>query len=901
MSLIFKYIVFLFLTFNTCSLNAAEVIFAPDESDEFADLKVPDFIESGNLPHPVQMREILLRKDNSPLGRLMLLGQYFDARYSDDALNVDFREDVALMFPEMPPEEVERTTTYIKAAIRIYRFSKAKIEEIKQEKLAPSDPPLIVDDDDYALLGDREYIATKEDEVAIISDFKKVIGYGSNPREIEAMETYVERLRSENKTQTDYEHFRSMLKKIDWHELTSYGVTRPSPFVGNAGIGPFEEKDGFKARLIADTARIGDSHQMILGLHVDIPNHLFMLATNLNDELKKPKIEVVDSRNIASYELLYPMPLQAVSSDMIGVYRGNFAFPIKVMLAEKNKPAYFKVNLSFESCDSSFECQNIVLPLNLNIDAKVAGKPVLSSMSNFIHQSFYNLPKELHKNLILEDVSYTFDEKGNVSKLNFDFKYHTRIKNFAFFLENEANTIFEAPEVIVEKEHIYVQTKPLERAENILTQPLVWQARLNDFVAVKQNILYEKSAQNASRYTFLQLLLRGFAAGVLFYLTFWGFALSYICFLIKKNFRTAVEFALSKGTVLCLLLGLCGFQIARQNAFLYDLFEPNVFVLSLAFLSLAALLFDMRVRLYEKITHPIVFGSVVAALIVLLICACGMPYGEKVFLAFDVENRYGRAILFMGVVLGLMLPDLCALYLRNRQISPKFVELFLALAKSFVVLALVILLARLMLPLSFKSLMRCLLVLLAALFVLNYLFLFAAALYRTDLKPVHISGAKRVVCVLILGFVLLFSHILQKVVTVKEIEVNNLNLTEILNRAQNGENLIVAFEYPSCLVCKYNDLTLFNQSLIKTLKEEYKVSYISQNIQKSDSSTVEFLKKYKRFARPLYVLYTPLAPNGVVLPNMLTLSDLDRVFETFRIYPSSSKSAAEKRRKTNLR
>ena len=33
----FKYIVFLFLTFNICAANAAEVIFAPDEGDEFAD------------------------------------------------------------------------------------------------------------------------------------------------------------------------------------------------------------------------------------------------------------------------------------------------------------------------------------------------------------------------------------------------------------------------------------------------------------------------------------------------------------------------------------------------------------------------------------------------------------------------------------------------------------------------------------------------------------------------------------------------------------------------------------------------------------------------------------------------------------------------------------------------
>jgi len=264
MSLLLKYIVFLFLTFNICVSDAAEVILELDET-ETEELSVPS-IGAGNLPQPAQFRAILEREDNSPLGRLFLLGQYFEARYPDDALNVDFREDVAVIFPEMNEKEIHKTTGYIKAGIRLYRLSKEKIDEVKKNKLAPKDPPLVVQDDEYALLGDKEFIETKDGEVAIISDFKKIVGYGNNPKEIEAMEAFVERLRSQNKKQTDYEHFISMLKKLDWHDLTSYGVTRPSPFVGTAGIGDFIENEDFNARLISDTARIGDSENMILGL-----------------------------------------------------------------------------------------------------------------------------------------------------------------------------------------------------------------------------------------------------------------------------------------------------------------------------------------------------------------------------------------------------------------------------------------------------------------------------------------------------------------------------------------------------------------------------------------------------------------------------------------------------------
>ena len=870
----------------------------PDEEDTF---QVPDFIESGNLPHPVQMREILLRKDNSPLGRLFLLGQYFESRYPDDALNVDFREDVALIFPDMTPEEVQKTTTYIKAAIKIYRFSKDKIEQIKQDKLMPKDAPLVVDDNEYALLGDSEYIATDDNEVAVISDFKKVIGYGDNPREIEAMEAYAERLRSEDKFETDYEHFRAMLRKLDWNDLISYGVTRPSPFVGNAGIGSFEEKEGFKARLIADTARIGDKTQMILGLHVDVPNHLLMLATDLSDELKKPKIEFIDSINIDSYEVFSPMPLQAVASEMVGVYRGDFAFPIKVTLKEGHKPLYVKANLSFESCDSSFECQSIVLSPELEVGATAQDKSALSSMSNFIHQSLYNLPKDSHKNLVLEDFSYTLDENGNVSKLNFDFKYRTKVQNFALFLENEAGTIFELPEVIVEKKHIYVQTKPLDHVENLLTQPLVLQVRLNNFVSVRQNILLKKTPENIFKHSFLHLFLWGGICGILFYLTIFGFPLAYISFLIKKDFQTVLKFVSSKCVFLSLFFVLYCFEISRQPMLLYKLFEPNVFVLSLAFLCLISFLFDMNARLYEKTAHPIVFGALMAALIVLLLCVCGMPYGEKLLTIFSSETLFGQAVLWFGVVFGLMVPDFCALYYRNKEINGKVSELLLVFGKVIICVAIAILLLRLILPFDFKSVVWAFVVIAPTLIVLNYLFSFKAALYRTDLKPSHISGAGTVVSILIFGAIFLCSQILQHVSTVKEYQANNLNLTEISARAQNGENLIIALKYPSCLVCKYNDITVFNNSLIKKLQEDFKLSYISQSTQKADESVMEFLKKYKRFTRPLYVLYTPLAPNGVILPDMLTVSDLDEVFETFRIYSLSSKSEAKKSRKTNLR
>ena len=899
MSLLLKYIVFLFLTFNICVSDAAEVILELDET-ETEELSVPS-IGAGNLPQPAQFRAILEREDNSPLGRLFLLGQYFEARYPDDALNVDFREDVAVIFPEMNEKEIHKTTGYIKAGIRLYRLSKEKIDEVKKNKLAPKDPPLVVQDDEYALLGDKEFIETKDGEVAIISDFKKIVGYGNNPKEIEAMEAFVERLRSQNKKQTDYEHFISMLKKLDWHDLTSYGVTRPSPFVGTAGIGDFIENEDFNARLISDTARIGDSENMILGLHMIVPNHRFMLATGLNNELQKPKIELLSSLNVAKAEVMFPLPLQAISSEMVGVYRGDFAFPIKITLQEKNKPAYFKFQITFLSCDAAFDCQSIVITPELTVDAKDEGKAVRSSMSNFIHQSFYNLPKPEHKDLVLENISYTSAGENEMPKFNFDFKYNGKIKNFAFFIENEMGTVFKTPEVIIGKNHIYVQTKPLQNTLDLLEKPLTLRVRLNDFVAIKQKVLPNNLSENVRHQTIIFLFFLGVFCGLLFYLTPFGFPLSYMSFLIKNNFNVLLKFIVSKTLFLCIFLIMFVLAVTKNSALLYALFAPDVFALGFCFFILFAFLLYLKKRLYEKMTYPLVLGGIIGVCSLVLFCVCGVPFAEKLLSAFERQSLYTRFVVSFGLVIGLMLPDMGAFYLKKRKINTKIFEMLMILAKFVICLAVIILVIRLFLPLSFNSLLFVLGEIFVALVILYFFFAFWEALYRTDLQPSYIMGTEKVLMLMLLGIIFGFATLIEKSSTLKENQSTDFNLEDVSARAQKGEKLIVAFEYPSCLVCKYNRVAVFNKSLIQKLKEDYQLSWLLQNIEKPNAVTIDFLQKYKRFSRPLYVLYAPMVPNGVVLPDLLDISELEDIFEMFRIYPSSSKSEAEKRRKTNLR
>lgn len=902
MLLLFKYIVFLLFLFNINALNAAQITFEPYAEDELQQNK-EHFIGAVSLPHPVQLRDILADSGNSSLGRLVILGQYFDARYPGDAINTDFTEEVELIFPDLAPTDVQKTMKNIRTAVRLYRFSREKINDFKQQKLAPKDPPLVASDDEYAIVGDTAYVPTKENEVAIIPDFKKVIGYGSNQREIEAMEAYTEQIYSQRKTQTDFERFHSMLRKLDWKDVFSYGVTRPSPFVGNAGIGTFEMQDDIKARLISDTARIGNQQQIIVGLHVDMPLHRFMLDTNLSSDLHKPEIKLINTTNIENYEVFEPMPIQMIAPELIGIYRGNFAFPIKISLKEKNKPVIFQAQFTFENCDSSFDCKTNILTPSLELEAMDEGKPIMSSMSNFIHQSLYNIPQENNKNLEINHIDYTLDDTGNVAMINFDFLYHAQIKNFALFLENEDNVLFQMPTIIVQDKHIYTQIKPLKNAENLLSKPLTLTARLNNFETIRKKIELNNIPAKYRRFSLLGLFLCGVLVAISFYLTPCGFALLNTAFFLKTNIKTSTHYFGAKLISLLLLLSFVTYRIHLNPNLVYADFSCHIFYLSLAFISTVAFLFYFNASFIKKTHHPIFFGIIFALFICLLIPISHL-LGSHIFVEQYLQGTLiQRIILLSGFLFGLITPEISAFYVLKFKTNQKLTELSLLFSKTLLYGIICIFLLQLILLLSLKSFFVMLFIFILVSILLKYFFYFLRALYQTNLKAPLIARTEKIVATLIFICIFLFAYASSHLTSYHLQKSDYISTEDILKRLRNGENVLIAVNSPTCLMCLYNNITVFNQKSLNTLQEKYHLSFLVENTAQPNAQTIQLLKKYKKFQRPLYVLYMPLVPNGIILPDILTSLKLQRIINTFQIYPSSSssKSDAVKSLNTNLR
>ncbi len=891
-----SYIVFLFLSFNISTAFSAEIVFEPLEND-LNEIQAPDFLNASNLPHPAQMYNILREDDNSPIGALIILGRYFDARYPKDSIKADFSEDIALIFPNLSPDDLQKTTDRIRTAVFIYRAVKQKIDETKQKALVPKDPPLIVSDDEYAIIGDRDYLETEPDQVAVISDFKKVIGYSHNKREIEAMEEWLYHANDKNKPSTDFEKFRQMLSKIEFSKIPSYGVSLPSPFVGNAGIGKWIEEEGIKARLISETARISSNVAFLTALHLTIPNHRIMLATRLDDEHAKPVIRLTDTKNVASYDVFYPLPVQVTYKQMLGAYRGDFAFPIKITPKEPQKDVSFKAEITFQNCDIELDCFTQTLTPDIIIESDLSGSNTSSSMRNFIRQSYYNIPQEKNKYIKLSNFSI----KNENSTLNFEFDINARPRDIAFFLENRDGTLFYAPEIMIGSDKIYIQTSPLENQTDFLSSPLKYTVRLNNYSTLSQIFIPDAYQKISASETLFHTCLLLFITGLLFYLTPFGFALTQFPLFEQNTAKKRKIYLIGKTTTLFIGIETLFAFLTTNPDIVYFSAQNNLPYLSFALAILSTRILSLNFKYPNEKKSPTLLGIIDATQILFFIPLLTVFLNYKTIEI--IQNMTLTNALLYGIpfLLALIIPTvLHSLPKTSGFKNLKALHLVLIYIALFI--SWLAILCSIIFLISAWSLFKVGIFTLIGLLILKYLFHFWEALYKAELPQNYISNTNRVLVCLFAIMLALLGLGISSSGSLRPLP-SKPDLSSLNEQISNGQKILIGFQSPSCLLCKYNNFTTLTEELIKTLKDEYQITYLPVMEAQPSAQTIQFLKKHKTHKLPLYILYSPQTPQGVVLPKTLNVNTLNQTFDNFNIYPSSSsfKEVLEKRRKTPLR
>ena len=173
-------------------------------------------------PEKVDEKELTIYRQ---IEKLLERYRHFEETFPGDAIDGDIYDEVAKVYPYLGYQELEDKIGDIRYTIKMYRKLKNMYEEIREKMLIPEAPPLIVDEKDYDKPYNAPYVESESDQPVIIPDFKKVLSYGINKQDFEAMELRYKMLHQ--KSEKDKDNFEKMWQlagEIEWSKLFFYGV-----------------------------------------------------------------------------------------------------------------------------------------------------------------------------------------------------------------------------------------------------------------------------------------------------------------------------------------------------------------------------------------------------------------------------------------------------------------------------------------------------------------------------------------------------------------------------------------------------------------------------------------------------------------------------------------------------
>ncbi len=140
---------------------------------------------------------------------------------------------------------------------------------------------------------------------------------------------------------------------------------------------------------------------------------------------------------------------------------------------------------------------------------------------------------------------------------------------------------------------------------------------------------------------------------------------------------------------------------------------------------------------------------------------------------------------------------------------------------------------------------------------------------------------------LILTAIWLTSVLLIQVNTINNNDLNKNNWLDFdtikLKELVNENNIVfVDITADWCMTCFYNKKTVLDRKKVKNIFEKYDVKKMRGNLTKPNKEINKYINSYGRFGIPANVIYSPSAPQGILLSELLTVRNLLSTFESIK-------------------
>ncbi len=847
------------------------------------------------------------------LNELLKTADFFDKQYPKEKINEDMRDDIKKAFPGISEQGAYDMQMYIRSGLGAYRYFKNLYDKYKETLLTPEEPAIIVEDDqiaDYKQVPD--YIDAGEDAV-IISDIKTIVPYTLSNRDRKAVEAKIMRDAYSFNKKGDFDELIHIASRIKLVELPFYDILYPSPLTGKKGIGEWQKTKNAYVRIITEQTGVKDAQNIRGLIHFSLPDNKMIIG--IDGLHNRPKINFDKSENLKNWKASIPLPIRVITEnrkDYSGFFK-ELAIPVTFEVEDTEKPLVLKSEINVDICDEYFECSTETFTPELFLNSEYKRE---SSVATFIYQRHMNIPQEKSEDINIDNVKIkNLPDVGDFIEVTLT--THEKISDFDIFISSSDNIAFETPRINIDGKKINVRFLPLTQDKKLENHTFEFSILLNSKIIVRNNIVpqTDNRPDEKPRLSW-KLIILGFIGGLLLNLMPCVFPVLSIKLLsltkfgarqdinIRKNFRYTLIGIFASMFILASFLAIL--KYLGHNIGWGMQFQNPYFVITMVFavmLFILAIFEVIQFKTPEWIQKQINTSNpdniphlLTGVMVVLMATPCTAPYlGTAIgfALAGTVIDIY---CILLAVGLGLAFPYML-IYL-----FPKLIILvptpgpWMKKLNSFMTFALFLTLIWLISILQVQT-NTWYIVRLSIYLILSFFALWLNSLidenYYEGVKNKKQKYIKRKFNIIFYStFALLFAISLidggynynKHYEEIKNQTVDTINYDEINKHIKEGKTVIVAVGADWCLTCKYNNLMVLNKpSLTSKIENSPNIEFIKVDWTNYDKQVLMFMEKYKRSGLPFYILFSPLAPDGIVLPEILNDVQLNNLISNFTI------------------
>ena len=838
--------------------------------------------------------------------RLYKLYSYFEQKYPDDKINEDLSPEIRRILPHLSDQDVYDYEDSIRFVVKQYRAVKKLIAKFQENMLAPKPAPIEVSLEELKLY-DEPYI-TSDNELIVVHAPMKIVPYAMDKKNFLATEAAIKKSKAQSAISKKFDELKTHLGQLEWRKIPFYNTIYTDPFTGDIGIGDWVKNDKVKARILHSQTATGNNDILYLALNIVVDNGHFIPDNGVNTI----KIDTATSQNIDKFKLFRPIPQRIYhkqDSTSKGGYWGSIIFPLQINVKSNGEQVDVFPKITFQLCDKDFKCDNTEVAPSLTI---AKGTSQYTSMNNLIKQYFNTIPQENTSDLHLIKARVYTTASGE-EYLKFRFEIDDTANNFEFYINSQNGIEFDTPAISINDNKLDVIVYPRNKSQKLSEHEFEITAKLNDYNVIRQNItpkhisIFDTDKPTIGWEIIWFAILGGFILNImpcvfpvlglkLVSLTRYGAnhktKVKRGCLYIVLGIFSAFIILLSLLFILKYIGVTLGWGMQFQSVEFLVLISFVIIIFLLHISGQINIQFPQVVaNIFHTTSHKEDIQNYLTGLLLVLLSTPGSAPYLGTALGFALGGTYSDILIIMtAIALGLASPYILLVARPNwASFIPhpgKWLQALIYLMNVMLILTLLWLLSLISSQIGLGTAFR----LGIYLFVFSGVWVFARVVVkeidknREKLEIRHainrIIKNIALVCSAVI-IVIAFADIKISTPTMVEenthLPISHEQQVQIKKYLQDNKVVLIAVGADWCLTCKFNDFVAINNFKIQNLVNNGYLILLKSNQTRYQVETLKFMEKYGRKSLPFYLLYTPKAQNGIVLPELLTDTFLFRM------------------------